>query len=356
MPAMSKPQKPVFILGNPRSGTSLLGRMINCHPNIAVPYEAHIYNTFWLFNQRYEPLSDPARQRRLALDMMSLRVNRFWENPPRIEHVLEAVERESFHGVFEALMTSWLKSRNKPRWGEKTPQNGPHWRAISEGFPDAQFIHLVRDGRDCALSWINANFGPKLTYPAAVKWAAYVDDMQVMKQTLGPQRVIEVRYEDLISDIDTTLHAICEFLGEPYDPAMKAFYKSEDTYMTERRNNEKLKQPVMTSNTDKWKKKMSERNQRIFEALAGKQLQRYGYPRLYPDATAGAWDRLRDTKLLHPPLRAMAMIKNIKGWGDSFAVQRAKWRLKLARQSINGLLILSDSALLQLIIQEGYLT
>jgi len=302
--------------------------MVNGHKHIGVPYEAHIYNAYWALNDDYEPLTDPARQRQLVNDMLSLRVNRFWNTPPTADEVLDRTERPSFHGVFEALMQVWLEKQDKPRWGEKTPQNGPYWRAISEGFPEAKFVHLIRDGRDCTLSWINANFGPKLTYPAAVKWAKYLDEMLEMKESLGPERVFELRYEDLVNQPEASLKQLCLFLGETYDPDMLDYHRREDNYMTEKRNNQNLKQPVITTNAGKWRTKMSVKNQRIFEAVAGDQLKRHGYELIHPGATVTSWQKLRDTKLLHPPLRVWSMAKNTKGWMDSLAVLRAKWRLK----------------------------
>jgi Sulfotransferase family len=321
--------RPIFLLGNIRSGTSLLSRMLNCHPGICVPYEAHIYNVFWDFRDRYEPLTDPTRQRHLAKDVLSMRVFRDWSRPPDIEAVMKHIEHADFHGVFEAVMRAWANGQQKPRWGEKTPHNGPYWRAISEGFPNAQFIHLVRDGRDCAQSMIKARFGPKLTYPAANRWARYLDEMQRMREGLGPARVYEARYEDLLGNPEQTLRGLCDFLGETYDPAMLDFHALPDNYMTDRRNRKNLKKPVMKGNTQKWKKSMSPRNQRLFEAVAGTQLARHGYPLLHPNARIGNWERWFYSYLLHPPLRALAMIRNTKGWGDGLIRLRVKLRLML---------------------------
>jgi Sulfotransferase family len=304
--------------------------MLNCHPRVCVPYEAHIYNVFWRFRDRYEPLSDPARQRHLVEDVLAMRVFRDWADPPSADAVMDRVERPSFHGIFEAVLGAWADGQGKPRWGEKTPQNGPFWPALNEGFPQAQFVHLVRDGRDCALSWVKARFGPKLIYPAAVRWASYIDDMDELRKTLGPERVHEIKYADLIGDTEATLRSLCGFLGEDFDPAMLEFHSSADNYMTDRRNRANLKQPVMKSNTGKWKTRMSLRDQRLFEAVAGRQLERYGYPLIHPGAKVTAWDRLRDDHLLHTPLRVLAMLRNTKGWVDGLVRLRVQLRLRLA--------------------------
>lgn len=319
--------RPVFLLGNPRSGTSLLSRMLNAHPRLCVPYEAHIYNVFWRYRDRYEPLTDPKRQRRLAHDVLSMRVFRDWCDPPDVEAVMRCIDRPNFHGIFEAVMRAWADGQGKPRWGEKTPHNGMYWRALNEGFPDAQFIHLIRDGRDCARSWIKARFGPKRVYPAAIRWARYMDEMQRMQDELGAERVLSLRYADLVAEPEANLKRVCDFLDEAYDPQMLKYHRRDDNYMTDPRNRANLKQPVMKDNAGKWRRKMSLRDQRLFEAVAGEHLQRHGYPLLHPGAKVRRWDHMREMYLLHPPLRALAMMRNTKGWVDALVRLRVRARL-----------------------------
>ena len=329
MAAGTESSRPIFLLGNPRSGTSLLSRMLNCHPRICVPYEAHIYNVFWPFRDRYGPLTDPACQRRLIEDVLAMRVFRDWSDPPSVDRVMARVDRTDFHGVFEAVLGAWADDQGKPRWGEKTPQNGPRWRAILEGFPEAQFIHLVRDGRDCALSWIGARFGPKLVYPAAEHWARYMDEMEGLERKAGPDRFYQLKYEDLVGDPEGELRGLCDYLGEVFDPAMLAYHSQKDNYMTDLRNRANLKQPVMKSNTGKWHTLMSKNDQRIFEAVACEQLTRHGYPLSHPGAAVSAWECFRYRYLQHPPMRALAMVRNRKGWVDGLVRARVRLRMML---------------------------
>lgn len=327
---------PVFIFGNARSGTSLLSRMLNCHPRICVPYEAHIYNVFWDFKDRYEPLTDPLRMRRLIQDFLSMRVFRDWSDPPSTQDVIQHVQRPDFHGAFEALMCAWADGQNKPRWGEKTPHHGLYWRALLEGFPDARFIHLVRDGRDCALSWAKARFGPKMAYPAAIRWSRYVDEIEKFKQAADPKQFLEIRYEDLIGDPEMMLRQVCDFIDESFDPAMLNHHQQKDNYMTDKRNQVNLKRPVMRSNAGKWQTQMSPKAQTVFEAVAGTQLKRYGYPLLHTGATVSAWDRFRYRYLMHPPLRMISMLRNTKGLVDGLVVLRIKTRLALSPRGTSG--------------------
>jgi hypothetical protein len=156
--------------------------------------------------------------------------------------------------------------------------------------------------------------------------------MRVMRNELGPQRVHEMRYTDLINEPEHSLRVLCDFLGELFDPDMLAYHEGDDTFMTERRNNQNLKQPVIKDNVAKWKTKMSPANQRIFEAVAGEQLQHYCYPLICPEAAVTRWERLRDTCLLHPPLRIISKLRNVKGWIDSITALRIRLRLMITRK------------------------
>lgn len=329
MVAPNNTAQPIFLVGNPRSGTSLLSRMLNSHPRMCVPYEAHAYNIFWDIRHRYEPLTDPRRQRRLVNDVLSMRVYQDWSRPPNVESVVRQIRRPNFHGVFEALLRAWANGQGKPRWGEKTPQHGPYWRAIHQGFPNAKFIHLVRDGRDCALSVIDARFGPKLTLPAAIQWARYIDTMQTMCDDLGSEHAYEMYYEDLVNQPEQALRGLCAFLGEAYHPQMLQYHTMPDNYKTDLRNRENLRKPVISGNTGKWRTRMSVKNQRLFEAVAGEQLEHHRYPRLHPDARVSSWQRFSHLHLLHPPLRALSMARNTKGWMDSLVMLLIRVRLVL---------------------------
>ena len=103
-------------MGGPRSGTSLLSRMLNSHERMCVPYEAHIYNTFWKFRDRYEPMTDPANQRRLVENILSMRVFRDWHQPPAADVVAAHIQRPSFHGIFEAVMRACGDPNRDGRW------------------------------------------------------------------------------------------------------------------------------------------------------------------------------------------------------------------------------------------------
>ena len=308
--------RPIFIFGCPRSGTSLLSRIIGCHPRIAVPFESHLYNTFYPWLKYYGDLKLKQNQERLIDDILSTEVMRDWTPCLNRQTILEAIKRFDFHGIVDSIMCSWAKTQGKTRWGEKTPAHAFYWQAILSGFPDLQVLHIVRDGRDVALSWKRARFGPKHIYPLARGWVKYLETVEKLRTVLTEDSFLEVRYEKLLSEPKPVVRNICTFLGEEFTPKMLDFYKVSAPYPTDWQNQKNLSKPPLTSNKGKWHNEMTSNELRIFEALAGSALERYGYQKQLELSRISRLEIMRFKYLEHPPLKILAMLKNRKGHID----------------------------------------
>jgi hypothetical protein len=319
---------PFFVFGSGRSGTSLLTRMLDSHPAIAVPYESHLYNRIYpLVEGRNAVLGPGPVRERLVREILRTSDLRHWRPRPSLEATLASIRRPGFHGIVEALLESWTVSRGKSRWGEKTPHHTLCWRPILEGFPDLKVVHLVRDGRDVALSFRAAPFGPKHVYQAAHHWVRYLTNAEAAGAVLGEGAFLPVRFEDLLDDPERELRRICAFLAEDYDPAMLNYYGQDVPYPTDARNSALLRRPVLGDNYGKWRTRLTLREQRIFEAIAGDQLARYGYPRVTSRARLPRWEAISCRYIEHPPRRLLAMLTNRKGYG--FALEGLRLALKL---------------------------
>lgn len=317
--------RPFFIFGCPRSGTSLLTRMLDAHPNLAIPYESHFYNWAYPLVQRYCDLRNPSTRAGVVREMLRTDPMTMWSPPLSAEETLAAIPRPDLHGLFEGLMQAWTRRQGKSRWGEKTPPHTLLWRTIHAGFPDLQVIHLVRDGRDVALSHKAAPFGPKHVYQAARRWVTYLSAAEEAQATLGEGAFLTVRYEDLLAEPEPELRRICTFLGEEFAPEMLTFYTGEFAYPTDGRNIANLRKPVLSDNAGKWRTRMSARELRIFEAIAGPELERYGYPRALEHPRISSLETLSCRYLEHPPRRVLAMLKNRQG--HRYAFQRLRFNL-----------------------------
>ena len=306
-------RRPFFILGSGRSGTSLLSRMLDSHPAIAVPYESHLYNRFHPLVGRNADLANPSTRERLVAEILRTEHVRQWTPQPSLQATLAAVSRSDFHGIVEALLGSWTVSRGKSRWGEKTPHHTLVWRTILEGFPDLKVIHLVRDGRDVAVSFRAAPFGPKHAYHLALHWIRYLTAAEEASAALGERAFLQLRYEDLVAAPEYELRRVCEFLGEAFHPGMLTFYRDVTDYPTDPRNLEALRRPLLSGNTQKWRQKLTARELRIFEAIAGEKLERYGYPRSVTRPRMSAWEAISCRYVENPSRRALAMLNNRQG-------------------------------------------
>lgn len=321
--------RPIFVFGCPRSGTSVLARMLDTHPDIGIPYESHLYNRVYpLVGQFGIDLGQPSTRARFIKELLRTDPLSLWTPRPSVTDTMTAITRNDFHGVVEGLMRAWLTTQGKSRWGEKTPPHTLCWRDIREGFPNLQVINLIRDGRDVALSHKAAPFGPKHIYHLAHRWVQYLDAAEQAQSALGPEAFLSVRYEDLVADPERELRRICAFLEEDYTPAMLGFHRTDVPYPTDHRNDDNLRRPVLAHNTEKWRGQMTPRELRIFETFAGNHLERYGYPRAVREPHLPAWEEFSCRFIEHPPRRALAMLTNRQGYRFAFQRFRLNTRIR----------------------------
>ncbi len=125
-----------------------------------------------------------------------------------------------------AFFDAYAERQGKPRWGDKTPAYMLSVTRIGRALPEARFVHLIRDGRDVALSQtaraINEQPPPA---EQAAKWVKRIGKSREQAAKLGGERYIEARYEDLVRDPEPTLRRICDFVALDFDPAMLTYYE-----------------------------------------------------------------------------------------------------------------------------------
>ncbi|CAN5292999.1 sulfotransferase [soil metagenome] len=305
---------PIFLVGTPRSGTSLISQIIGSHPGIAVPFESYFYAHFASWLQLYGDLGIRRNRERLVRDILQTNVLQQWVPRVDAQDALEHIDsggRYDFGGVIAGIMASWCSGQGKRRWGEKTPAHLFCADRILEDFPHAQFVHILRDGRDVAVSWKKVAFGPKHVYAAARRWVEVLEATAALQERLGPAQFFELRYEDLLRDPEQTVGAVCDFLGEEYTPDMLAFYRSRHGYPTDARNDANLARPIMAGNAEKWRQTLSSRELEIFEAVAGEELKLHGYELACEHPRVSAAQR-RFYRYVEHPLRKIApMARNL---------------------------------------------
>lgn len=322
---------PFFIFGSPRSGTSLLSRMIDSHEHLVVPNESLIFKMFSSFIHCYGDLSRLENQRVLLQDILATRVIGYWQPRPDFETVSGLITRPGFAGVIEALICSTAKDKDLQAWGEKSPGHVFYWNEIKREFPQAKVIHIVRDGRDVASSIINARMGPKTYYAAAQMWRDYLAQIEAIKQDCAADQFIEMRYESLLANPQRDLQKICDLLGVTYSDSMLNFFEKDTNYQTDKTNLENLRKPLIADNQEKWRQNLSPQDLQEFETVAGDFLSRFGY------ATANKLGPLPPAKLNYlkylksPAIRFLSRAKDTQGQKEFLSIKGIKFRRKFNR-------------------------
>ena len=268
---------PFFIVGSARSGTTLLRLILNAHPDVAVPPESRFITELWTGQREVE----------LRAFLKALAVHkRFetWDLP--IEVVAEEIgttTQVDYADAVSAAFSAYARVNGKSRWGDKTPRYVEHIELLATLFSGARFIHLVRDGRNVALSYANVPFGPKTVGKAAALWRTRVIAGRTGGAALGGKRYLEIRYEDLVEDPAGETKEICEFLDLTFDPGMLDYTERARGSVLPRASmyNPHVTEPPQT-NVRSWQNSMPPDQVEIFEAVAGDALSLLAYERRFP--------------------------------------------------------------------------
>lgn len=271
--------KPFFIVGVGRSGTTLLRLMLNSHPDLAIPYETHFLTNYIRKIAHYEPLDNRQNVEMLVKDMLNEELLKQWDVVPSHVDIMSSLPSTvSLADVIDAIYSFYAHAHGKKRWGDKSDYLGK-MHEINQVFAKTQFIHIIRDGRDVANSVMKMSWGPRDIIEAAEWWSEYVRLGRSMGLMLPKNRYLEVRYEDLVLQPEETLSRVSDFLGEPYAPEMLDFYKNSDSLIPESRKSQHYNadSPLQSSRTFAWKKSMSKSDVNLFESYARDQLNAFGY-------------------------------------------------------------------------------
>ncbi|MFI9639914.1 sulfotransferase family protein [Micromonospora sp. NPDC051925] len=185
------PRGPIFLVGCQRSGTTMLRLVLDSHSRVSCGPET-----------------------RFLTDMQRI-VGRDWERLARF-----GFPREYWLGriadFFGGIQADYARSRGKTRWADKTPLYALSIDFLAEVFPDAQFVHVVRDGRDVVVSH-RKRFGYWSAVKCVVKWPRYIRIARASGARLPADRYYELRYEETVTDPEKAMRGLFEFLGEPWE-------------------------------------------------------------------------------------------------------------------------------------------
>lgn len=287
--------------------------MLAAHPRLAIPPESHFIPDLLRLERRAGGL-DAQREEIARLLVTHDRLVDFELGAAFIRDTVQTLQPLTTRTITEALFAEYARRHDKPRWGDKTPRYCGFVPELRTVFPEARFIHVIRDGRDTALSSWKAAFGPRTWVAAAYKWRDSIRATQRGIRAVPADTVLEVRYEELLRYPETILSRVCDFIGEQFHAEMLCYSEQAERLVPswEKQWHARLSGPVDGSNAGKWRKQLSPEQIALIQHIAGRELTAYGYDLVPVDLTQSAIARMRlDCAHYHA--------RRVAGWAVSLA-------------------------------------
>lgn len=291
-------KRPVFIVGCPRSGTTLLYSMLVAAGGFAV-YRKETY--FFDLVHRFPDLTDSAAQEEFSRRFLAGYLGRVpgLDVVPLVQDALRRCRTAT--DFLPRLMDLITAAQGMDRWLEATPAHVLYMDRIRRTVPDALFIHVIRDGRDCAISNVSQGWVPALPWDghhrigvAALLWEWMVRKGRAFA-CAHPDVCFDVRFEDLLGDPAATLDRLGRFIDHDLDYGR---IRDNPVHALKRPNTsfrEEARCPDFNP-LGRWKEKIQADDLRLCETLVGDYLEQLGYE--LSEASAGnACDRLRTLRM-----------------------------------------------------------
>lgn len=279
-----------FIIGSPRSGTTLFRLMLNKHKGIVVPpeagfmawlYDRYRYFSITMIDDFVIELSETRKFKSWNIETSLLKVHILKSQPKNYSELIDSVY---FYYAQQVL------GKEFELMGDKNNFYLNEIEKINKMYPSCRFIHIVRDGRSVAVSYkglasrgFSSLNAPKLSGNIEEIANVWKNDMEVIERSfenIAKQRVQCIRFEDLVLSADDTLKAVSEFLEVEYDSEMLNYYLTTESEGLEPKEflawKEKNSSPLLPEEAYKYRQLgVDERN--IFEKICQVQMRKYGY-------------------------------------------------------------------------------
>lgn len=280
---------PVFVMGTPRSGTTLTANIIGRHADVFMPGENHFFEYMYSRNAEYGDLSNAENREKAVKDLLGIyghfnqvddqpRVDALFQNSEKLERLKQG---EDLISLLSEFMQIQAEAEGKPRWGNNTPKDIFHIQEIMRAYPDAKIFVCVRDARDFAFSYkkrwqvttdahqsrLKDLYHPVIT---ALLWKATMKRIETVKRLVPEGQYMVVKYESLVTDPESTVKAICQTAGLNY---------SDDLLQVATHNSSKAGQQkgIFSSSVASWKKKYEPDEAQVVQRVAKNELLKLGY-------------------------------------------------------------------------------
>ena len=276
--------EPIFIVGCERSGTTLLRIILNQSAELHIPGESWFLKELSSHCDSYGDFSQPHQRWFFIRDLQLNHATKdtysfdiFQLTLLEAEAALKQVAPTDFFGAAASLFQASAHKQGKPFWADKTPRHVTQLDWLAQAYPKAKFVHVLRDGRDVALSLMKAGW-EKSIKSAASRWQQRVSYGTTIGSKLGNERYYELKYEDLVTQPELSLRKLCTWLGIEYSPDMLQHHtKTKDHINRDWHLHARVAEPINGSRAFAWKKKLTRIQVAEIEHVAGALLDQLDY-------------------------------------------------------------------------------
>lgn len=293
MATRDEASSPIFVVGTPRSGTTLTARILGKHSRIFMPAETHFFDDIYA---RRRGLGEPGKagaNRAIAARLSTL-YGRQHEGgyQKRMAPILEdraALERliapcRGYDQVLSRFMELQIASSGKTRWGNHVPRDIFNIADILSLFPDAKIVVCIRDLRDFLLSYSgmkevvrakHAQRHRRLYHPivTTLLWMATAKRARALSRLVPDGNLLLLRYEDMVSAPEATARRLCRFVGEDYEPEMLAVRNNNSSDPSTRG----AADGIFESSIGRWRQGLPPEHAYLAQKIGGGLLEAFGY-------------------------------------------------------------------------------
>jgi hypothetical protein len=272
-------ESPFFIVGSGRSGSTLLRLLLSSHSRIHIPPETW----FIIPLVRRFPLHHRLLPDQLTAAVEIITTHYRWPDlglaATDMKRWAAELSEPLLSDVIDLVYDNLLRSSGKQRIGDKTPPYIGIVPQLVAMYPGARFIHLIRDGRDVAASFIELQYKIKYYHGERFEWTAAIRRGLSCRDSGYSGQVLDIRYENLVRDPKATLAEICCFLGETFEPEMLAGRIALGAVPERERGiHRKLALPITKDEAGAWRHKLSALECFLMEACLRRDLIALNYP------------------------------------------------------------------------------
>jgi len=318
-------RSPIFIVGTPRSGTTLMAGILGRHPNIFMPGETHFFDDIYARRNEIGDPRDPEVMGRIVGRLLTL-YKRYYELPDQ-ERVAQLLSDPSvfagmktackdYRDVLSYFMEVQMRHEGKIRWGNNTPRDLFNVPEILALYPEAKFVVCTRDVRDFLLSYkekwkitgaehvwrLKQLYHPVVT---SLLWKSSVRMLSGIEAIVPVGSLIVVGYEELVTNPEATVRKICRVVGEEFVPSMLDVDTHNSSYNTDG-------QGIFVSSVHRWRTALSAEEIVVAQWLTHSDLMAFGYPldKAQPNFLRLAWILISAPYAL---IRALSANKGTRG-------------------------------------------